>query len=123
MSKRSRGSRRRHQDRRQTRRTAIRPNELRAAAPVSQLAAAPEIAEDLIEEAPTRAAEKLVAVADSSPQRRRTTASSLLAAKAAVEYVYVLEDIRRIVLVAGTLLAVLFVLWLVIVPLRLIPIT
>lgn len=42
-------------------------------------------------------------------------AGSILAARAATEYVYVSQDIRRIVLVAASLVAVMFVLWFLIV--------
>ena len=42
-------------------------------------------------------------------------AGSILAARATTEYVYVSQDIRRIVLVAASLTAVMFVLWFLIV--------
>lgn len=47
-----------------------------------------------------------------SPARPRTAqASSLLSARAAQEYAYVARDVRRIVMVAGGLLIMLLVLW------------
>jgi hypothetical protein len=48
-------------------------------------------------------------------------AGSLLAERAATEYVYVSQDIRRIVVVAGGLVLVLFALWLLIVVMKVIP--
>jgi len=48
-------------------------------------------------------------------------AGSVLATRAATEYVYVAQDMRRITLVAGGLIAVLFVLWLLIVVAKVIP--
>lgn len=122
MSKRTRGARRGSHRSRRSPGAARRPTGLSPAArPPSQLDVATEIAEDLVEEQPQRGAEKLLAVADSSPERRRERATSLLAAKAAAEYVYVVEDVRRIVVVAGLLFGLMFVLWLLIVALRVIP--
>ena len=45
----------------------------------------------------------------------------MLAARAATEYVYVAQDMRRILLVAGGLIGFLFALWLAVVVLRVIP--
>jgi hypothetical protein len=53
--------------------------------------------------------------------RSRVKPGSLLAARAATEYVYVSQDLKRISLVGGLLFATLFVLWLLIVYLRVIP--
>lgn len=47
-------------------------------------------------------------------------AGSILAARAASEYVYVAQDMRRILLVAGFLIGLLFALWLLIVVMRVI---
>jgi hypothetical protein len=47
-------------------------------------------------------------------------AGSLLAARAANEYVYVSQDMRRILLVAGGLIGLLFALWLLFVVLKVI---
>lgn len=48
-------------------------------------------------------------------------AGSILATRAATEYVYVAQDIRRIVFVAGGLIAILFVLWFLLVVAKVIP--
>jgi hypothetical protein len=45
----------------------------------------------------------------------------VLAAKAATEYVYVAQDLRRILVVAALLFGILFAAWLIIVVLRVIP--
>lgn len=88
----------------------------------SQLEAAEEIAEDIVEDRPTAAASELERVArTASRTHHRIKPGSLLAARAATEYVYVAQDFRRIVLVAGGLIAVLFVLWALIVVARVIP--
>ena len=52
--------------------------------------------------------------------RHRPKPGSLLAERAANEYVYVAQDMRRILIVAGALTIILFVLWLLIVVLRVI---
>ena len=51
----------------------------------------------------------------------RIKPGSILAARAATEYVYVAQDFRRIVLVAGVLIGFLFALWVLVVVLRVIP--
>jgi hypothetical protein len=53
--------------------------------------------------------------------RSRVKPGSLLAARAATEYVYVSQDLKRISLIGGLLFATLFALWLLIVQLRVIP--
>ena len=53
--------------------------------------------------------------------RHRVKAGSLLAARAATEYVYVAKDMRRILLVASLLIAVMLVLWLLLVVMRVVP--
>jgi hypothetical protein len=88
---------------------------------VSQLEAAPIVAEDLIENRPVEAATELERAARATYQNRRVKAGSLLAAKAATEYVYVAQDMRRILLVAAALFGILVAAWLVIVVLRVIP--
>jgi len=93
----------------------------RQPAPPSQLVAAEVIAEDVIEGQPSEAADELEVVARSTPARSRARPGSLLAARAASEYVYVAADMRRILLVAGTLFATLIVLWLILVVFRIIP--
>jgi hypothetical protein len=87
----------------------------------SQLVAAEVVAEEIIEDRPLEAAANADRVAHSSRPRTRTKPGSLLAARAATEYVYVAQDMRRILLVTGLLFAVLIVLWLVIVVLRVVP--
>lgn len=52
--------------------------------------------------------------------RHRVKAGSLLAARAATEYVYVAQDMRRILVVSVLLATTLIVLWLLIVVLRVI---
>jgi hypothetical protein len=89
----------------------------------SQLEAAEVIAEDVIEERPAEAAEELERVSKTVPTRpgTRTKPGSLLAVRAATEYVYVAQDMRRILVVAGALFATLLILWLLIVQLKIVP--
>jgi uncharacterized membrane protein len=117
MSKRTRGSRRAQ---RRAGRGGSRPGrrDQRGVShrqyAASDLAVAPEIAEELLEEEGDRE----VAVerpATSVAPRSRARPSSLLATKAATEYVYVAQDVRRIVAVALALFAVMFALWILIV--------
>ena len=91
--------------------------------PQSQLEAAEVIAEDVVEEHPAAAAEELERVARTVPTRPgvRTKPGSLLAARAATEYVYVAMDMRRILIVAGALFGTLLLLWLLIVQMKVIP--
>lgn len=117
MSKRTRGNANRGGQRRPGNRPAgNRPATGRAttAARPSQLVAAETIAEDIIEGHPASAANELRAAAAAAPARSRAKPSGLLAAKAATEYVYVAQDVRRIVTVAAFLFAIMFVLWVVI---------
>ncbi len=81
--------------------------------PPSQLEAAEDIADDLVEGQPMEAARELRGVARSTPARSRAKPTGLLAAKAATEYVYVGQDLRHIARVAALLLAILLALWLV----------
>jgi hypothetical protein len=74
--------------------------------------AAEEIAEDLVEGRVKDAVSELRTVATTAPPRPRTRQSGgLLAAKAATEYVYVAQDLRRIVVIASLLFAVMLALW------------
>ena len=85
----------------------------------SQLEAAEEIAEDVIEDRPAAAAAELERVArTTSRTHHKIKAGSILAARAATEYVYVAQDFRRIVLVAGGLIGLLLVLWVLLVVLK-----
>ena len=100
---------------------SITPRRTLAARP-SQLEAAEAIAEDIVEQGPAPAASGFERVArTSSRTHHRIKPGSLLAARAATEYVYVAQDFRRIVLVAGGLVGVLFVLWALVVVARVIP--
>lgn len=121
MSKRVRGGARSH-------RTGARPStdrsasaRRRAAERPSQLEAAEIIAEDVIEDRPAEAAAELSRVARTTHPRHRTKPGSLLAARAATEYVYVAQDLRRITVVAVLLFGVLILLWLAIVVFKIIP--
>ena len=89
----------------------------------SQLEAAEVIAEDVVEEHPAEAAAELERVAQTVPTRPgvRTKPGSLLAAKAATEYVYVAQDMRRILVVAGAMFGTLIILWMLLVVFRVIP--
>lgn len=91
--------------------------------PTSQLEAAEVIAEDVMEERPAEAADELERVAQTVPTRpgTRTKPGSLLAVRAASEYVYVAQDMRRILVVAGALFATMFILWALLVVMRVVP--
>lgn len=122
MSKRVRGTPRPHR-RPGTRLASERPVGIRRRSDEespSQLEAAALVAEDVVENEPVEAAAELRRVERAHP-RHRTKPGSLLAARAATEYVYVAQDMRRIALVAALLLVTLIVLWLLIVVLRVIP--
>ena len=67
----------------------------------------------------TEAPVDTAAVARSTPGRVKVKPNSLLAAKAATEYVYVGQDLRRIAIVGASLFAVLLLLWIVLVVLGL----
>jgi hypothetical protein len=79
-----------------------------------------EAAEDIVEERPAAAANVLEANARSHP-RHRVKAGSLLATRAATEYVYVAKDMRRILFVAALLFAIMLVLWVLLVVMRVVP--
>ena len=80
-------------------------------AQVSQLEAAELIAEDMIDQHPAEAAAELEKAERSLPMRARMKPGSILAAKAATEYVYVAQDLRRIIAVAALLFGIMFALW------------
>lgn len=124
MSKRSRGSRRA-----QNRRPGGRPGNRPARHAQNRPAQRPEprradIVEfdDEVDELdsvePARASERPATVVTA---RSRARPSSALAARAATEYVYVAQDVRRIIVVAAILFAVMFVLWFLIVVARVVP--
>ena len=131
MTKRVRGPARAHK-RPGTRPPTERPAGARrreSAAPrLSQLDLAEDIAEEAIEESPAatpapsavRRATRATPPATSSRVHHKIKAGSLLATRAATEYVYVAQDMRRIVTVAVLLIGGMFVLWLLIVILKVI---
>lgn len=125
MSKRTRGSARAQHHRPGTRPASARSPAARqretTLAPASQLEAAPVIAEDIAEERPAAARAELERVARATGPRHRIKAGSLLAARAATEYLYVARDIRRIVVVAVGLFATLLLMWALIVVMRVVP--
>ena len=121
MSKKVRGAPRAH------RRPGARPATDRTTSPrrrivepPSQLEAAEVAAEDVIEDRPAAAAAVLEANARSHP-RHRVKAGSLLASRAATEYVYVAKDMRRILFVAVLLTGIMLVLWVLLVVMRVVP--
>lgn len=121
MSKKVRGpvrSQNRPGARPSTQRTSASPS-----AATSQLIAAEAIAEDIVEEHPAAAAAEIERVAQTIPARpgAKTKPGSILAARAATEYVYVAQDMRRILLVAAALFGTLIILWLLIVIFKIIP--
>jgi hypothetical protein len=128
MSKRVRGNVRAH------RRPGARPSSERSAnrrrnqpgparARESQLEIAEVVAEEIVEGQPQQARAELERTARTAQLRthHKIKAGSLLATRAATEYVYVSQDMRRILLVAGSLVGVLLVLWLLVVVLRVVP--
>ena len=129
MSKRVRGPIRTHRRpgaRAPSERVGTRRREFLPSEDASQLDLATEIAEDIVEESPsavlaTPAAERAT-VARRTPTRihHKIKAGSILAARAATEYVYVAQDLRRIIAVSVGLIALMFVLWLLIVVMRVI---
>lgn len=107
MSKRTRGGRRSAANRASQRgRPANRP-----VRPVSQLEAAEIAAEDIVEGRPAAAANEIERAAASQPRGARARPNTLLATRAAEEYIYVAQDLRRIALVAVLLFGILFGLW------------
>lgn len=105
------------------RRPGTRPATERAMRTVrpSQLEAAELIAEDIVEVHPVQAAAEIERVERSLPLRTRMKPGSILAARAATEYVYVAADMRRILFVAALLFGTLIILWIALVVMRVIP--
>lgn len=100
---------------------ARRPASLAQASP-RQVEIAEVVGEDIVEDKPA-APTDLERASRAVPHARhhKIKAGSLLAARAATEYVYVSQDLRRILYVASGLVAVLLLLWLLIVALKVIP--
>jgi hypothetical protein len=98
-----------------------RPASARRAQQPSQLEAAEVVAQDIVEERPAEAAAEIERAARATHHRTRTKPGSVLAARAASEYVYVAQDMRRILVVAAALFATLIVLWLLLVVARVVP--
>ena len=74
------------------------------------------VVEDVVEQMPAeRRTEPERATRSGTRVHHKIKAGSILAGRAATEYVYVAQDIRKIVLVATSLIAVMFVLWFLIV--------
>jgi hypothetical protein len=98
-----------------------RTRPLSAAVP-SPLEEAEIIAEDIVDDRPDEARSELERYSRSTSQRthHKVKAGSILAARAATEYVYVAQDLRRILLVAGGLVGLLFALWLLLVVMKVI---
>jgi hypothetical protein len=81
-----------------------------------------EVAEDVVEHRPAAAAAELERAARPTVRvHHKIKAGSILAERAATEYVYVSQDMRRIIFVAGGLIAVLFILWLLLVVMKVVP--
>ena len=77
---------------------------------------------EVVADRPAEAARELDRVERATYVRHRTAKpGSALAAKAATEYVYVAQDMRRILIVAAALFGLLVIAWLVVVVLRLVP--
>lgn len=87
----------------------------------SQLEVAEEVAELIVEDRPAEAALELEQRARTVRGHQRIKAGSLLATRAATEYVYVAKDMRRIFLVALLLSGVMLVLWLLLVVVKVLP--
>jgi hypothetical protein len=88
--------------------------------PESQLETAEIVAEDVVEDRPAAAAAVLETNARMH-SRSRVKPGSMLAAKAATEYVYVAQDMRRILFVAALLAGVMLILWVLLVVMKVIP--
>lgn len=110
MAKRARGATRRHGQRRATQRSGARPlGAAQAAAPTGlDGTSAPAL-----EPAAVVAPEPTRSTTPMARARSRQT-SSAFAAEAAQEYAYVVSDVRRILIVAGGIIGIMVVLFLVI---------
>ena len=107
MSKRTRGARRPP-----TNRPSHRGRGDRQPHPASPPEAAAVAAEAIVKGRPAAAASELERAGGMNQLRTgRVRPSSLLATRAAEEYVYVAQDLRRIALVAVLLFGLLFALW------------
>ena len=80
------------------------------------------VAEDIVDDRPEEARAELGRAAPRAGTRvhHKIKAGSVLAARAATEYVYVSQDMRRILLVASGIIGLLFALWMLVVVLRVI---
>ena len=135
MSKRTRGT-----ARTQHRRPGTRPTTSRPASRRRDPASRPELDEALLIDETLEIEALAAGTADqpASPQpagdtpattratragraHHRVKAGSLLAARAATEYVYVAQDLKRISIVGALIVGALIVLWLLIVVLRVVP--
>jgi hypothetical protein len=87
----------------------------------SQLEVAEEVAELIVDDRPAEAANELERTARTIRPHQRIKANSLLATRAATEYVYVAKDMRRILFVAALLVAVMLALWLLLVVMKVVP--
>ena len=87
----------------------------------SQLEAAEDVAELIVEDRPVEAANELARTTRTVRSQHRVKAGSMLAARAASEYVYVAKDMRRILVVAALLAGVMLVLWVLLVVAKVIP--
>jgi hypothetical protein len=97
-----------------------RPAELPAASPARPATEPDQVTQFVITQQPDAVAEPEVR-APVAHTRQRVKAGSLLATRAATEYVYVAKDMRRILIVAAALLGVMIVLWLLLVVMRVVP--
>jgi hypothetical protein len=85
----------------------------------SEVEATALIAADRSVSVPAASPVDYAAIARSTPGRVKVKPNSLLAAKAATEYLYVGQDLRRIAIVGASLFGVLLLLWILLVVLGL----
>jgi len=88
--------------------------------PESELELATEVAEEVVADQPATGQTHTRAARAAQP-RSRVKPGSLLAARAATEYVYVAQDIRRILLVSALLTGVMLLIYGLIVVARVVP--
>ena len=101
----------------------MRPRTAEAAAtpqPVP-LEVAPALAEEAVAQPASAAPAMPRRVGPVAHARPRAKPGSVLAARAANEYVYVAQDMRRIVVVAGALFAAMILAWLLIAVVKVVP--
>jgi len=121
VSKRTRGSQRQVPRRPGTRPATSRPASERPRSPSRPTAISSTESVEIVPAA--EAAPRTAAPATADPRlatrsahhRVRAKPGSVLAARAATEYVYVIQDLRKILLVAAGLFGILVVLWIVLV--------